>query len=138
MAAASAVGASDLSGTLSDCAAWTDAMDSAAGATPVALPGADACQPLVLVGGARGVNCRWAFVFRDGAARAQFDAINKAVAACFAHSTAATPEPGVNHPDSYDQIRHRLGASTIAVALKDKGALGQTLVFVTIEGPPAR
>ena len=42
----------------------------------------------------------------------------------------AGPDARVNHPDSYDLREWIADSGTWSVSVKDKGALGQTLVFL--------
>ena len=82
--------------------------------------------------GATAQHCRWPFSFRAPDARAAFDAVSADVAACL-DSPAKTEEGEVNHPDTYDQRLFELPTGVISVALKDKGALQQTFVFLRVE-----
>jgi hypothetical protein len=74
-------------------------------------------------------DCHWSFAFRDAGARASFEALSDLVAAC-ADAPLMTQGARVNHPDSFDQATGRVKGRAVSVSLKDKGGLGQTLVFL--------
>lgn len=71
--------------------------------------------------------CRWDFAFRDPAAKALFDELTLAAAAC----GPLLGDVGVNHPDTSTGVRIRTQAGDVRISLKDKSELGQTLVFVS-------
>lgn len=77
--------------------------------------------------------CHYPFTFRAAEAGTLADTLSAQILTC--GGEALSVEPGVNHPDSYDQRLYSLRGTEISVAVKDKGALGQTLVFVTITRP---
>jgi len=82
--------------------------------------------------GATAQHCRWPFSFRAADAHAAFEAVSADVAACL-NAPAKTEEGEVNHPDTYDQRLFETQSGMISVALKDKGALQQTFVFLRVE-----
>ena len=40
----------------------------------------------------------------------------------------------VNHPDSYDLRQYAWEGGVVSLSLKDKGALGATMVFLRMQG----
>lgn len=90
------------------------------------------CSTSQGVSGTVAQHCRWPFAFRAPAAEAAFEKMSDDVAACL-NAPALPEEGGVNHPDSYDQRLFRTPEATVSVALKDKGALQQTFVFLRVE-----
>jgi hypothetical protein len=81
------------------------------------------------MGGGVSEDCYWRYGFRSDEARTAFRDLSALLRAC---SDAPVTEQGaaVNHPDSFDQITARVGGRDVSLSLKDKGALGQTLVFL--------
>lgn len=117
-----------------DCAALTRVVDQLrAGADPVPLAGSQFCTVSRGIDGATSHHCAWGFDFRAADARAKADGLARVVQTCFA-AVPQPPENPVNHPDTFDQVT--LVGPTVAatIAVKDKGALNQTLVFLGI-GP---
>jgi len=98
------------------------------------LPDADKCRMIQTLSGSKTYHCSWKFPFRDNAASEAFEAYNQEIAACFVNSTQAVQDHGVNHPDSYQQVQHKIGDVAVSVSIKDKGALGETYVFVAVRG----
>ena len=96
------------------------------------MPGAEFCQLSESLSGVSTHHCAWGFAFRDDAANASFAEMNDAIAQCF-DGTATPEDDGVNHPDSYSQIRHDTDQAVWRVSLKDKSALSKTYVFVSME-----
>lgn len=76
--------------------------------------------------------CAIEFPFRSAAARAQYDDYVTELRACFGEEAEIPVGPAVNHPDSYDQTVFEVRGRQISVALKDKGALQKTYVFVRV------
>ena len=78
--------------------------------------------------------CTVEFAFRSLSATAAYDRYIAEMRACF-----GAPEvpigPAVNHPDSYHQKVFVVDGEHISIALKDKGALQKTYVFVRLPAP---
>lgn len=85
------------------------------------LPGSPDCD----VTGKAG-HCRWTFAFRAPEAQALFSQLVDG-AACW----DLERDEGVNHPDSYDAVLVSTANGAVRISIKDKAALGQTLVFVS-------
>ena len=79
-----------------------------------------------------GVSCHWPFAFRKGQARVFADTLAQTLLACRDVSAPDTDQ-AVNHPDSYDAQVWRAAVARYSIAVKDKGALNQTLVFLRME-----
>lgn len=75
--------------------------------------------------------CALEFEFRSPAATAVYDDYVAEVRACFGAKEVPIG-PAVNHPDSYHQTVFAVDGRHISVALKDKGALQKTYVFVRL------
>ncbi len=77
--------------------------------------------------------CHWTFPYRDAAATTAFEALDEDIRQCFKEAMALPADSAVNHPDSYQLRRYRHGKLVISASLKDKAALGQSLVFLRID-----
>ena len=88
-------------------------------------------ESVVLRGGAQMV-CFWPHSYRSAEAEADFAALAALVERCL--DTRALPGQGaqVNHPDSFGQRLYEGRGWRASVSLKDKGALGQSLVFLSL------
>ena len=84
--------------------------------------------------GGRYYICLWQYPYRAAAATQTFALLDREVRACLGSDALASDDPGVNHPDSYDQRRYAAGEATVSVALKDKSARGGTFIFFRVEG----
>lgn len=98
------------------------------------LATAQSCLVSTNTMGRASYHCNWPFPFRDTAARATYNALGRSMRTCFSEATESAVDDGVNHPDSYEQRQFDLGHAGVRLSLKDKSQLGQTYVFVTIEG----
>ena len=76
--------------------------------------------------------CRWDFAYRAEEAQVAFDAMSGALATCAGPSGALTEDQPVNHPDSYALHRYMLQGREVALSLKDKAALGKSLIFLRV------
>lgn len=89
------------------------------------------CVVSLNLDGGRSLHCIWRFDYRAADAKKAFEILVAKVAAC--GDAAEQLDQGVNHPDSYDLRQFTLQDRGFAVSLKDKGALQQTLVFLTVK-----
>ncbi|MEM9139173.1 MAG: hypothetical protein AAGB15_05025 [Pseudomonadota bacterium] len=102
-----------------------------AGQTVLSLGGDATCGLALGADGATERHCRWDFPYRADAAVERLAALQEAAKACL--GAAPVPvEPGVNHPDSFDQHIYALEGLEISLSLKDKAALSQTFVFLRV------
>lgn len=92
------------------------------------------CTTSRVLGGGTSTDCYWAFDFRADAAIAFFDAQADLLRHC-ADGPVTVEGATVNHPDSYDQLTADINGQAVSLSLKDKGALGQTLVFLRVTQP---
>jgi hypothetical protein len=76
--------------------------------------------------------CSLEFPFRSDDARATYDKYVDEIRGCLGEDKEVPVGPAVNHPDSYDQTVFAVRGRQISVALKDKGALQKTYVFVRL------
>lgn len=90
------------------------------------------CSTSLSMTGARDRNCYWAFSYRSNAAQTAFADVLAEVTACLGGDPSLTIDQSVNHPDAYDLRTLESDGLRVAVSLKDKGALGQTLVFLRV------
>ncbi len=93
------------------------------------------CSPLRVLGAQPQQLCQAEFDFRSDAARDEYVRISAEMLKCFGKEAQREVGPAVNHPDSYDQTVFEVDGEEISVALKDKGALQKTYVFLRV---PAR
>ena len=89
------------------------------------------CQRVVVLGAGDQAVCHWKFDFRAKAAEDRFVHVGQVLQGCFGN--ALPPQVGVNHPDSYTQKIFETGDGKVSVALKDKGGLAESYVF--LRGP---
>ena len=88
----------------------------------------------VSIDGAAAVSCSWEFGYRDGRARAKQAKMQAELRRCLPGARRLEDAPGVNHPDTHLVAQYRHGTAKIAIAVKDKAALRQSLVFLTFQG----
>lgn len=97
----------------------------------VPIQGADRCFTAMGLSG-KTHHCTWSYPFRAPEASAAFTATAAELEAC--QSGTATPDIGVNHPDTYTLLEFEVDGAGVTLSLKDKGALGQSLVFLGVVG----
>lgn len=74
-------------------------------------------------------HCYWAFDFRSDSAKVAYRTLHQKFSEC-SQTQGDMRDEGVNHPDSYTLENFDFGTHDIALSLKDKAALNQTLMFV--------
>ena len=89
------------------------------------------CAPYAELGSGQGVICEWGFEYRAERATQHYDTLVRRVSECFP-DLDFDDDDQVNHPDTYTQAIFELPKVNLAVSLKDKAALSQTLVFLKI------
>lgn len=99
-------------------------------AEPAMLEGAADCRFTRMLSGGVEHGCRWDFDLQDPEAAETFARFARELGDCFGARAEAVEDLGVNHPDFYDQRSYRLDGVEVTVAIKDKGALRSTHVFV--------
>lgn len=105
--------------------------------TPDTLTSADKCSMVQGLSGANAFHCSWKFGFRESAATEAFDRMNQKITACFPNSEQAVTDEGVNHPDSYQQFEYTSDKLRLSLSIKDKGALQETYVFLSVQAAPS-
>lgn len=90
---------------------------------------AASCSTSVTLGGGKSWDCHWRFDYRSEAALRTFKDLAALLDLC-ASGPVSVEHSSVNHPDSFDQISGTAFGRQISVSLKDKGGLGQSLVFL--------
>ena len=117
------------------CFAWPAAVGAGQncgiwhGERPAGAPCRD-----VSIDGAAAVSCAWEFGYRDGQARAKQARMQAELRRCLPGARRLEDAPGVNHPDTHLVAQYRHGTAKIAIAVKDKAARRQSLVFLTFQG----
>lgn len=91
------------------------------------------CSTSLNTSGGTSLHCMWTFPYRADAASQAFESLQIQASTCAKET--ARQDQGVNHPDSYDLRLFEFAGSEVGVSLKDKGALQQTLVFLTFSAP---
>lgn len=87
------------------------------------------CKTSLSLEGGTSLHCMWVFPYRADTAALAFEALLTEIGSCGAVSVVQ--DQNVNHPDFYDLRLFNFAADTVGISLKDKGALSQTLVFLT-------
>ena len=88
----------------------------------------------VLIDGAEAVSCSWAYAYRDGQARAMQARLQTELRGCLPGVQRLADADPVNHPDTHLVARFSHGTREISIAVKDKAAAQQSLVFLTFQG----
>ena len=96
------------------------------------LPAANSCAVSQELSGAKIYQCIWSRAYRAVDARSVFDDLVRKVKDCLGDAAQGTRDQPVNHPDSYELLEFQSQGRRVAVSLKDKAALNQTLVFLRI------
>lgn len=114
--------------TLADCEALVK-RDAVATASLFA-PGPATCQTAQQTTG-EVLYCYSEHPFRSETALKQAQRLEERLTACF-DAIQTTADATVNHPDSYDARHFDVLGARISLSVKDKGALGKTLVFLRV------
>ena len=91
------------------------------------------CQTYLSQSGSEGASCAWTFPYRAKEAVEFYDRARREIARCHLKAPASASDLRVNHPDSYDLEEFVGEDGTMSVSLKDKGALGNSFVFIRFE-----
>ncbi|MFK7938159.1 MAG: hypothetical protein AB8B82_02180 [Roseovarius sp.] len=94
------------------------------------------CQISQLANGQDQSTCYWSYPVHARDSGAQFDALHDLIETCVKNASILPPEPGVNHPDTYDQRIYQGQGLRISLSLKRKTALGKAFVFLGISPLP--
>lgn len=127
----------DMGPLIAQARAGFPAWEAAATGAPPPLAGAEDCAVTRSLAGSKAYHCAWGFAYRDAGAAAAFEAIDRSLQACFGERARMSGDDRVNHPDSYDLRRYRLGEVEVALSLKDKSALSRTYIFVRVQAGAA-
>ena len=79
-------------------------------------------------------HCGWEFPYRAQQAYDTFDAFVARVNDCVGQRATLYSDQSVNHPDYYSLRRYEMEQADVSVSVKDKGALGNTFVFIRVQG----
>ena len=99
------------------------------GEAPVVAGREAACTTSRVLGGGSSQDCFYRFEFRSNGAQSNFQLLAQQLSQC-TEGEAKTEGATVNHPDSYDQIIAPVVGRFLSLSLKDKGALGETLIVL--------
>ncbi|MEO0486728.1 MAG: hypothetical protein AAF092_12555 [Pseudomonadota bacterium] len=99
------------------------------GGLPTLNGQAPRCARSQVLGGGLSEDCFWSFELRSETARSHFAVLLAELKDCSAEPPTIAAS-SVNHPDSFDQVTGVIAGTAVSLSLKDKGALGQTLIFV--------
>ena len=99
---------------------------------PMAIAGASFCTLAKTLDGAI-YHCGWEFPYRAERAYETFDEFVRGVDDCIGQRAALHSDHSVNHPDFYDLRRFELEQTDVSVSVKDKAALGRTIVFIRVQ-----
>lgn len=83
--------------------------------------------------GAQSYLCYWTYPYRDDRATSAFEDLSAEIQMCLPDAAELPADKAVNHPDSYLLDRYVQDEVVISTSLKDKAALGQSLVFLRID-----
>ena len=97
-----------------------------------ALSGEATCGLAVEAAG-EALFCYTAYPFRNGEAEVEAARVEAALLGCFEGGEVEV-DAAVNHPDSYAARSVAVEGAVVSLSVKDKGALGRTLVFLRV-GP---
>lgn len=90
------------------------------------------CTTSLLLGGAEQISCYWAYDYRSAEAQARFEELQAQIEMCLGKDAALPADLQVNHPDSYALRQYEGQGRRVALSLKDKAGLGNTLVFLNL------
>ena len=79
-------------------------------------------------------HCTWTFPLRAQRATDSFDAFAGKLDGCLAQRATIHNDRSVNHPDSYTARRYDLEQAEVSLSVKDKAALGNTFIFIRVQG----
>ena len=99
----------------------------------LSLPGAAYCFVSERPAG-RWYHCGWEFPHRAKEAYETFDALAERLNQCIGSRATLHNDRSVTPPDSDALRRYELDHAEVTVSVKDKSALGSTLVFVRVQG----
>lgn len=94
------------------------------------------CRESALLGGITQHSCYWVFDYRAEQAATWLNTLRSQVEDCMGPDTAMAGDAQVNHPDSFDLHQYEGQGRRVALSLKDKAGLNQTLVFLSISQEP--
>ncbi|MGI9500071.1 MAG: hypothetical protein ACR2P3_08535 [Geminicoccaceae bacterium] len=77
--------------------------------------------------------CTWKFQYRAANAYTTFKKLDLELKECIGDRAVLHKDQSVNHPDFYDSRIFQLDQAKITVSVKDKGALGNTFIFIWVE-----
>lgn len=78
--------------------------------------------------------CSWKYPYRNKRAYDSFDDFVEGMNQCIGHIAKMHVDHSVNHPDYYASRRYEMEQAAVSVSIKDKSALGSTLVSIRVEG----
>ena len=94
------------------------------------------CSINLLQGGISQMSCHWDFSYRSTESLLRFEDIQAEIENCLGTDAALPADTQVNHPDSFELRQYEGQGARVALSLKDKAGLDQTLVFLSISAIP--
>lgn len=91
------------------------------------------CTTVTLLDNSQERVCHWAFPLRNPAATKHFNRFLVGIETCFGAPSAT--DPAVNHPDSFTLHQFETEFGRLALSMKDKSSLSQTLIFLHFAPP---
>jgi len=81
-----------------------------------------------------GYHCEWEFPYRAEDAYDTFHGFVGEMNECIGQQATLHDDQSVNHPDFYALRRYEMEQAEVSVSVKDKSALGNTFVFIRVQG----
>lgn len=97
--------------------------------------GSSDCQLALQLGGVTHY-CVWEYPFRAPEAASAYEHLSTALGACLGNRATERDDLGVNHPDTFSSRQFDIDGISVTVSLKDKAALGKSLIFIRVMAPP--
>lgn len=101
--------------------------------TTLVLDGASSCH-VTKTSSRNWYLCGWEFPYRAQRAYDMFDELVAKMNDCIAGRATLHSDRNVNHPDFYSLRRYEMEQANVTVSVKDKAALGNTFVFIRVQG----
>ncbi len=94
------------------------------------------CQTSMLHGGIPQNTCHWPYTYRADEALTRLDQLRAEIETCLGPDSALPADALVNHPDSFALYRYEGQGVHVALSLKDKAGLNQSLIFLSLSDIP--
>ena len=98
-------------------------------------PGAT-CTVSSLLDGTEQSTCYWSYVYRSDEVHTRVEELRVGIEECLGSKSALPADQTVNHPDSFALYRYEGQGLRVSLSLKDKAALQQSLIFLSLSASP--